>query len=90
MPALYIKGGIDDREHGAAWRQKYLEDFTAQKYHKVGDEYSPDADLRAGVEDLSLLYAVGAKLAARKDLSELESGQRISRGARSKPAAAAK
>ncbi|HEY6125927.1 MAG TPA: M28 family metallopeptidase [Steroidobacteraceae bacterium] len=66
VPALYIKGGIDDREHGAAWRQKYLDDFTAQKYHKVGDEYSPDADLRAGVEDLALLYAVGAKLAGEK------------------------
>ena len=66
VPALYIKGGIDDREHGAAWREKYLADFTAQKYHKVGDEYSPDADLRAGVEDLSLLYAVGVKLAAEK------------------------
>jgi len=66
VPALYIKGGIDDREHGAAWREKYLADFTAQKYHKVGDEYSADADLRAGVEDMSLLYAVGAKLAAEK------------------------
>ena len=66
VPALYIKGGIDDREHGAAWRQKYLDDFTAQKYHKVGDEYSPDVDLRAGVEDLDLLYAVGAKLAREK------------------------
>ncbi len=66
VPALYIKGGIDDREHGAARREKYLADFTAQKYHKVGDEYSPDADLRAGVEDMSLLYAVGAKLAAEK------------------------
>lgn len=66
VPALYIKGGIDDREHGAAWRQKYLDDFTAQKYHKVGDEYAPDADLRAGVEDLQLLYAVGAKLAGEK------------------------
>ena len=66
VPALYIKGGIEDREHGAAWREKYLADFTAQKYHKVGDEYSPDADLRAGVEDLSLLYAVGVKLAAEK------------------------
>jgi Zn-dependent M28 family amino/carboxypeptidase len=66
VPALYIKGGIDDREHGSAWRQQYLADFTAQKYHKVGDEYSEGADLRAGVEDLSLLYAVGAKLAAEK------------------------
>jgi Zn-dependent M28 family amino/carboxypeptidase len=66
VPALYIKTGVDDREHGIAWRQKYYDDFTAQKYHKVGDEYFPDADLRAGVEDLALLYAVGAKLASEK------------------------
>jgi len=66
VPALYIKTGVDDREHGIAWREKYYADFTAQKYHKVGDEYSPDADLRAGVEDLALLYAVGAKLAGEK------------------------
>jgi Zn-dependent M28 family amino/carboxypeptidase len=66
VPALYIKSGVDDREHGIAWKQKYFEDFTAQRYHKVGDEYSPDADLRSGVEDLALLYAVGAKLADEK------------------------
>jgi Zn-dependent M28 family amino/carboxypeptidase len=66
VPALYIKGGVDDREIGAAARQKYLDDFTAQKYHKVGDEYSPDADLRAGVQDLELLYAVGARLAGER------------------------
>ena len=66
VPALYIKGGVDDRERGREWRLKYLEEFTAQKYHKVGDEYSPDADLRAGVEDLELLYAVGARLAVEK------------------------
>jgi Zn-dependent M28 family amino/carboxypeptidase len=66
VPALYIKTGVEDREHGTAWREKYYADFTAQKYHKVGDEYSPDADLRAGIEDLTLLYAVGAKLAGEK------------------------
>jgi Zn-dependent M28 family amino/carboxypeptidase len=66
VPALYIKSGVDDRENGAEWRRKYYADFTAQKYHKVGDEYSADADLRGGVQDLELLYAVGAKLAAEK------------------------
>jgi Zn-dependent M28 family amino/carboxypeptidase len=66
VPALYIKSGIEDRERGAEWRSKYYDDFTAQRYHKVGDEYSPDADLRGGVEDLALLYAVGARLAAEK------------------------
>jgi Zn-dependent M28 family amino/carboxypeptidase len=66
VPALYIKGGIDDRERGVEWREKYLAEFTTKNYHQVGDNYSPDADLRAGVDDLDLLYAVGSKLAAEK------------------------
>jgi Zn-dependent M28 family amino/carboxypeptidase len=66
VPALYIKNGIDDVEHGSDWRRKYVEEFTAQKYHQVGDNYSADADLRAGLDDLSLLYAVGAALAKEK------------------------
>jgi Zn-dependent M28 family amino/carboxypeptidase len=66
VPALYIKGGIDDRERGVEWRQKYLADFTTKNYHQVGDNYSSDADLRAGVDDLDLLYAVGSELAAEK------------------------
>ncbi len=66
VPALYIKSGVDDREKGAKWREAYYADFTAQKYHKVGDEYSPDADLRGGVEDLTLLYTIGAKMAGEK------------------------
>jgi Zn-dependent M28 family amino/carboxypeptidase len=64
VPALYIKGGIEDRERGVEWRKKYLAEFTSKNYHQVGDNYSPDADLRAGVENLDLLYAVGATLAA--------------------------
>jgi Zn-dependent M28 family amino/carboxypeptidase len=66
VPALYIKSGVEDRERGAEWRRKQYEDFTAQKYHKVGDEYSPDADLRGGIQDLELLYAVGSRLAGEK------------------------
>jgi Zn-dependent M28 family amino/carboxypeptidase len=66
VPALYIKSGVDDRERGAAWRQKYYDDFTAEKYHKVGDEYSPEVVLSGAVEDLELLQSVGARLASEK------------------------
>jgi Zn-dependent M28 family amino/carboxypeptidase len=66
VPALYIKGGIEDREHGVERRKQYLAEFTAKNYHQVGDNYSPDADLRAGVENLDLLFAVGSRLAAEK------------------------
>jgi Zn-dependent M28 family amino/carboxypeptidase len=74
VPALYIKSGVDDRERGLEWRKKYYDDFTAQKYHKVGDEYSPDADLRGSVEDLELLFAVGAKLAGEKSWPQWSAG----------------
>jgi Zn-dependent M28 family amino/carboxypeptidase len=66
VPALYIKGGIDDRERGVEWRRKYLAEFTTKNYHQVGDNYLPNADLRAGVNDLDLLYAVGTQLAKEK------------------------
>jgi Zn-dependent M28 family amino/carboxypeptidase len=88
VPALYIKSGVDDREHGIAWKQKYFEDFTAQKYHKVGDEYSPDADLRSGVEDLALLYAVGARLAEEKTFPNWKADSEF-RAARDRSRAAA-
>jgi Zn-dependent M28 family amino/carboxypeptidase len=87
VPALYIKSGVDDRERGAEWRQKYYDDFTAQKYHKVGDEYSPDVDLRGAVEDLELLQQVGARLAAERSFpnwkpdSEFRAARDRSRGA---------
>ncbi len=67
VPALYIKGGVDDRENGREWRQKYLADFTAQKYHKVGDEYSPDADLRAGVAGHGVAVSPWARSWPRKN-----------------------
>jgi Zn-dependent M28 family amino/carboxypeptidase len=66
VPALYIKGGIDDRERGAEWRKQYLAEFTRKNYHQVGDNYSTDADMRSGVENLDLLFAVGSELAAQK------------------------
>jgi Zn-dependent M28 family amino/carboxypeptidase len=88
VPALYIKSGIDDREKGTEWRQKYYADFTAQRYHKVGDEYSPDADLRGGVEDLTLLYSVGAKMAGEKTFPNWKSDSEF-RAARDRSRAAA-
>src|SRR5690606_32182476 len=66
VPALYIKLGIDDREHGAEWGQRQLDEYTADRYHKVSDEYRPGMDLRGGLEDLRLLYAVGERLARER------------------------
>jgi Zn-dependent M28 family amino/carboxypeptidase len=44
---------------GAAWVAKY----TAERYHKPGDAWSADWDLRGAAQDVDLLYQVGRKLA---------------------------
>jgi Zn-dependent M28 family amino/carboxypeptidase len=67
VPALYTKLGTDDREHGAQWGLQQQEDFTAQRYHKPGDEYDPGLDFRGSLQDLELFYAVGYRLSREKD-----------------------
>ena len=39
-----------------------LDEYTADRYHKPGDEYSEDWDVSGSVEDLRLLFEVGARL----------------------------
>ena len=62
VPSLYCKLGIDNREHGAAWGQAQLDDFTAKRYHKPGDEYQPQMDFRGTLQDIGLFYAIGERL----------------------------
>ncbi len=66
VPALYIKLGIEDREKGAEWARAQAAEFTLKHYHKPSDEYRPGTDLRGGLEDLQLLYEVGATLARER------------------------
>jgi len=63
VPAVYFGGGVDHMEKGRAWMMAQKEEFTANHYHKVSDEYSPDWDMRGAVEDIKLMYNVGFKLA---------------------------
>ncbi len=62
VPALYCKLGIDNREHGAAWGQAQLDDFTAKRYHKPGDEYDAKMDFRGSLQDIALFHAIGDRL----------------------------
>ena len=63
VPALYIKEGADLRIGGVARAEAIDKEFTATKYHKPGDEYSPDWDVSGSLEDLELLYLLGTDLA---------------------------
>lgn len=62
VPALYAKGGVDHFEKGEEHGKALAADYTANRYHKPGDEFDPNWDLAGVLEDLQALHAVGAEL----------------------------
>jgi Zn-dependent M28 family amino/carboxypeptidase len=63
VPMLYTKAGVDSPTQGADYGKRWLEEYTANKYHKPSDEYSPDWDLSGTMQDLQLYYEVGLGVA---------------------------
>ncbi len=63
VPVLYAEGGTEHREKGAEYLAEKAADYTANRYHKPGDEYSEDWDLRGAVDDMRLYFAVGLEVA---------------------------
>ncbi|MGE0582429.1 MAG: M20/M25/M40 family metallo-hydrolase [Steroidobacteraceae bacterium] len=63
VPALYLKTGIDDLQGGIAAGAAREADYVARRYHQVGDNYAPDAQLGAGLEVVDLLQAIGSRVA---------------------------
>ena len=67
VPSLYVKSGTTLRDKPAGTGRALLDDYEAKRYHKPGDEYSDDWDVSGTVEDLKLLFEVGARVANGKD-----------------------
>ncbi len=70
VPALYIKLGVDDREHGKPWGLQQREDHIAQRYHKPSDQYDVGLDFRGSLQDLELFFTVGYRLSREKGWPE--------------------
>jgi Zn-dependent M28 family amino/carboxypeptidase len=64
VPALYIKSGGDSLTQPAGWIAEREADYLANRYHKPADKYRADWDVSGSLEDLQLLYATGAEVAA--------------------------
>ena len=60
---MAIGGGPDLVEGGRAAGDRWVSTYTAERYHKPGDAWSADWDLRGAVQDVDLLYTVGRDLA---------------------------
>jgi Zn-dependent M28 family amino/carboxypeptidase len=63
VPSLYIKSGIELRDQPAGAGKALLDDYDAKRYHKPGDEYAESWDVNGSIEDLRLLFLVGARVA---------------------------
>ena len=63
VPALYPKLGRDLVEGGAERGKALADEYTAERYHKPADKYSPDQDWSGGAEDLKLFFEIGLLLA---------------------------
>ncbi|WP_417485832.1 M28 family metallopeptidase [Maricaulis sp.] len=67
VPMLYADGGFDLREGGTEAGEAMGEDYRANRYHGPADEYSVDWDMSGMVEDTTLFFNVGSRLANSGD-----------------------
>ncbi|NNE34316.1 MAG: M28 family peptidase [Rhodothermales bacterium] len=74
VPSLYLDPGTDNIENGEGWAMEQLNDYTANRYHKVSDEYSPDWDLSGMVTDLRLMFRIAHRLANESTFPEWREG----------------
>jgi Zn-dependent M28 family amino/carboxypeptidase len=85
VPALYAKGGVDHREKGREYGLEWSREYTANRYHKVGDNYDPSWDLRGTVQDLQLLYGVGRTLGSNREWPNYVEGNAFRKSAQRGP-----
>jgi len=85
VPALYIKSGTDLRDQPPGTGQRLKQDYDENRYHKPDDEYSESWDVSGSIEDLRLLFAVGARVATAETWPNWYEGNEF-RAARDKSA----
>ena len=82
VPSLYVKSGATLRDGPEGAGKALLDDYDANRYHKPGDEYSEDWDVSGSVEDLRLLFEVGARVANATTWPAWREGNEFRPGAR--------
>ena len=74
VPALYVKSGtrLVGAAEGAGLAR--YDQYYAERYHKPNDEYRDDWDVAGSIEDLQLLFDVGARVANGESWPEWREG----------------
>jgi Zn-dependent M28 family amino/carboxypeptidase len=63
VPAAYFDAGTEVIGKPAGWGKAQHEKFEATDYHQPSDEIKPDWDYSGAIEDVSLRFFLGAKVA---------------------------
>jgi Zn-dependent M28 family amino/carboxypeptidase len=63
VPAIYTHIGYDHKEKGEEWAKKVIDDWTANIYHKPGDEIDENWVMSGAVKEMQILYYLGSDLA---------------------------
>ena len=63
VPALYIEHGRDYRGRPEGWGDSILADYTANRYHAPGDEYSDDFVLDGATQQARLVFLTALDIA---------------------------
>jgi len=74
VPSLYVQSGTTLRDGPDGTGKARLADYDANRYHKPGDEYSDAWDVSGSIEDLRLLFEVGARVANEKTWPQWREG----------------
>ncbi len=67
VPALMPWTGTDFNEGGVAVGKPYYEAQMATYYHNLNDEWRPDYDFTAAIQNLDLLYRLGEEVANTRE-----------------------
>ncbi len=70
VPAFYADPGVDYLDKPAGYGLEKRDEYTNNDYHAISDEVKPDWDLSGALDDLTLMYQMGAVLAASDDWPE--------------------
>lgn len=74
VPAHYGGAGHDNIANGEEWSRAQSDAWTANNYHQVTDEYSPDWDLGGAMQDVFVWFRIGAELAYSNAFPEWNEG----------------
>jgi Zn-dependent M28 family amino/carboxypeptidase len=74
VPMLFPAGGYDDREKGLAYGMQKAEEYTADHYHRVSDEYDLSWNVSGALEDMKMYFKTGLDIANSEDWPNWKEG----------------